>query len=79
MTDDRQFVAVRQIMAVSFFQLYSPDEDIELAYFQRGKQGIFFKIITSVLFCLPGKINTGTPKLTTIVPLVRKYRTFFTG
>jgi hypothetical protein len=39
MTDDRQFVAVRHMMAVSFFQLYSPDEDIELAlaYFQGGE------------------------------------------
>ncbi len=41
MTDDRQFVAVRHMMAraVSFFELYSPDEDIELAlaYFQGGE------------------------------------------
>ncbi len=56
MTDDRQFVAVPQIMTVSFFEPSASDED-RVGLFSGGKQEIFFKIIISFIFAW--KIDMG--------------------
>ncbi len=87
MTDDRQFVAVRQTLAVSFFELYSPDEDrVGFGLFSGGGGGWgggvnkgYFLNNYSVFVLLARAIDMGTQKLAIIAAGFENAGHFFYG